>query len=234
MAIPRSNETYKSKEYWDERFANELHYEWLETFSTLKEHIITLLNPNHSILVIGCGNSNLSSDMYDAGFHNITSLDYSQVVISNLEKCHSSSRPEMQWVCADMRELEMAFPKEMEEEHGFDLIIDKAGMDALLTDEKNPWDPNQRTIEDCHRVLGGVSSLLKHGGYFIQVTFSQPHFHRRYIEGPSVDFDVNFNTVGDVMSTEYQWKGTVKELHDQLKFSNYLWIMKKYSNLEKR
>lgn len=220
--VPRQNKTYKNKEYWNERFVEEKNYEWLETFETLQEHIAAFIRPEDSILVIGCGSSSLSSDLYDAGYHDITSLDYSSVVIGNLKEIHSEARPEMKWVCADMRELHQTFSQS-----SFDVVIDKAGMDALLTDEKSVWEPNESTIQDCHRVFTGVSSVLKNNGYFLQVTFSQPHFHRRYIEGPSEDFEPVLGEVGKVTSDKYEWTGSVKTLTHEKKFDNFLWILQK-------
>ena len=157
--IPRDNETYKNKEYWDLRFQEEKQYEWLESFATLKDHILEYIRPEDSILVIGCGSSSLSSDLYNAGFCNVTSLDYSEVVINNLKDIHSAVRPEMCWVCADMRELQSTFPERTADKNAFDVVIDKAGMDALLTDEKSAWHPSATTIEDCHCVFSGYRAL---------------------------------------------------------------------------
>lgn len=223
--IPRSNETYKLKEYWNERFTEEEHYEWLESFESLRKHLTVLLKLDDKILVIGCGNSNLSSDLYDAGYRNITSLDYSETVINKLTMKHRKARPEMQWVCNDMRNLEKVFS--VEAEKCFNVIIDKAGMDALLTDQICHFNPNPETAKDCHKILKGVSTLLKPGGHFVQITFNQPHFHRRYIEGSNVDFEVKFERITQVYSALYNWKGTVTELKDETKFSNFLWILQK-------
>ena len=82
-------------------------------------------------------------------------------------------------------------------------------------------------MNDCHKILKGVSTLLKPGGYFIQVTFNQPHFHRRYIEGPNDAFEVKFERITHVNSALYNWRGTVTELKDETKFSNFLWILQK-------
>jgi hypothetical protein len=36
--------------------------------------------------MLGCGNSSLSGDMYDDGFHSITSMDFSDLVISEMQQ----------------------------------------------------------------------------------------------------------------------------------------------------
>ena len=47
------------------------------------------------ILMVGCGNSRLSEDMYDVGYHNITNVDISDVVIRQMMERNAKKREEM-------------------------------------------------------------------------------------------------------------------------------------------
>jgi 2-polyprenyl-3-methyl-5-hydroxy-6-metoxy-1,4-benzoquinol methylase len=42
------------------------------------------LNEKSQILIIGCGNSNLSEKLYEDGHKNVFSIDISEVVISRM------------------------------------------------------------------------------------------------------------------------------------------------------
>lgn len=78
------------------------------------------------ILHIGCGNSRLSFNLRDAGFENITNVDFSSVIIEKLSKLH----PKMSWVCDDMRYLNQV------EDESYDVVIEKATIESLLAKEK--------------------------------------------------------------------------------------------------
>jgi 2-polyprenyl-3-methyl-5-hydroxy-6-metoxy-1,4-benzoquinol methylase len=103
---------YASKSYWEERFQSEDKFEWLQTFETTEMHLNALLEEQNggqrdiSILVIGCGNSSLSVDLYNAGWKNITSVDFSEVVIEKMKNQHSD-KPEMKWIVSDVRDMNM-------------------------------------------------------------------------------------------------------------------------------
>ena len=59
--------------YWDKRyteFAGST-FDWLENYESLKSLFDLFVKPSHKILQIGCGNSILSEEMYDAGFTDI-------------------------------------------------------------------------------------------------------------------------------------------------------------------
>jgi len=82
--------------------------------------------------MLGCGNSKLSEEMYDDGFRNITNVDYSPVVIDQMQRRHEASRPGMKWVVADVRELPF-------DADAFDITLDKGTMDAMMTTKGDVW-----------------------------------------------------------------------------------------------
>ena len=94
---------YGSVSYWDERYALEdTTYDWYQDFEELKPQLMPLLLncQNFEILIPGCGNSSmlmkifaiyslyfciaLSIGLYDSGYHNITNIDTSSVVIAQM------------------------------------------------------------------------------------------------------------------------------------------------------
>lgn len=174
------NSKFKKQEYWDKRFENEDQYDWLCTFQDLNPYLKPLINFDDDILIVGCGNSSFSSDLYDAGYHNITNIDFSESVVRKMETDNLSIRPKMKWVVMDMTSL--TFHKK-----SFDVVIDKASMDALVVDEVDVWDPNDETIAIVDKMCISVSEVLKSSsGKFIQVSFAQPHFRTKYLIGDRI------------------------------------------------
>lgn len=186
---PANNADYKTKQYWEERFEKESVKEWLGSFEELRESILQSKLVNlyecEKILVLGCGNSTLSQDLMQYlsaesntqnrreknKVYSITSIDFSSKVIAKMrEKDPTTTYLEM-----DM--LDLKFPKET-----FDLIFDKAAMDALLTDEKDPWNPDEETENQVLQMMESVGSVLKANGCYMQVSFQQPHFRMRYLK----------------------------------------------------
>ncbi|KAL1701949.1 S-adenosyl-L-methionine-dependent methyltransferase [Schizophyllum commune] len=125
--------------------------------------------------MLGCGNSKLSEDMWDDGYHNIVNIDYSPVVIEQMRRRNSEQRPQMEWHEMDIRDLQ--FP-----DTSFDIAIDKATMDAMLTYKGDPWNPPENVVEDCMKEVDEVVRVLRPGGTFIYLTFGQPHFRKRYLD----------------------------------------------------
>ena len=167
------NKKYKLKEYWNDRFTTEPSYDWLVTYSQIKSFLSKYLSRNSKILVIGCGNSSFSTELYDDGYYNIINIDFSNVVIEKMKELNKH-REQMKWIEMNMCELEF-------QSNSFDLIIDKATMDALLVDEGSVWDPNEEVILSIHKMCSEMSRVLIPNGIFLQISFSQPHFRTKYL-----------------------------------------------------
>ncbi|KAF8916177.1 hypothetical protein CPB85DRAFT_1273425 [Mucidula mucida] len=115
--LPESNEQYGTKDYWDRRyqarsmsfFASESDggsFDWFKSYAEIAPLFRDLIpNKTWRILMLGCGNSTLSQDMYDDGYRNIVNVDYSAVVIDQMKQRHESTRPEMECKCSLGREF---------------------------------------------------------------------------------------------------------------------------------
>ena len=166
---------FKEKGYWEQRFEHEEEYDWLLTLAKLESQLLPHLHMDDRILIVGCGNSTLSADLYDRGYHHITNIDFSATVIDKMKSLHSVSRPGMVWLEQDMTDLRF-------DASTFDVVLDKASMDALMVAEGDVWDPDEDTVRATDRMCQGVSRVLTdHTGRFLQVSFAQPHFRSKYL-----------------------------------------------------
>lgn len=114
-------EDFTKKENWDKFFTlrgTEDSFEWYAEWPQLKPSLIPLMSSSSSpssssssaseplqILVPGCGNSRLSEHLYDAGFHDITNVDFSKVVISDMLRRNVRDRPRMRWRVMDITSM---------------------------------------------------------------------------------------------------------------------------------
>ncbi|CAJ0569506.1 unnamed protein product, partial [Mesorhabditis spiculigera] len=167
------NEDYAKLEYWDRRFEQEKCYEWLcdfDAFSQLVLKRLKQLKPNPRILHVGCGSSQLSMRLYDAGFHDITNVDFSEVLISSSKARYGEGYPEMRWICDDMTSL-CRLPSK-----SYDVVLEKATIEALLVGEKSPWSPSDSALKMVDDVFSSINRVLTSSGLFLSISFTQPHF----------------------------------------------------------
>jgi len=183
----KENEQYASVDYWNERYSNETEYDWLGDYNVFKELIHKHVSKSERILMVGCGNSQLSEQMFKDGYENIISTDISEVCIANQKRAF----PHLTWQVADIMHL-----KDFNDD-SFDVVIEKATLDALLVGEKSPWHPSdeaQQTIDAC---LTEISRVIKpKNGRFLSLTFAQPHFRTPFYSKPKYLWCVDYQTFG--------------------------------------
>ncbi|EPB68687.1 methyltransferase domain protein [Ancylostoma ceylanicum] len=161
-----SNHQYADRDYWDRRFVEEKEFEWLADLHAFKHLILPHLLPQSRILHIGCGSSQMSMQLYEMGYKNITNVDYSKVLVDAGRNNH----PYMEWICDDIRYL-ANIPS-----GSFDVVLEKATLEALLVTEKSPWSPSDSALETVDSVLKSIARVLTNKGIFISISFTQPHF----------------------------------------------------------
>ena len=118
----------------------------------------------------------LCGAQYDAGFTNLVSTDISETVIAAMQAQHAAERPGITWCVADMLDLTAVL-----EEASFDVVLDKAALDALLAAGGDVWQAPPELLEAAFAVGKGVQAVLKPGGVFLSLSFSQPHFRTQYL-----------------------------------------------------
>lgn len=142
--------------YWDDGYkTGQAPREWFVPYSTIRDFITKYIEPNMKILVLGCGTSNLSTEMYDEGYKNMESMDYSPEAIEEMQQ----QRPDMIWKVMDVRDMPY-------KDGEFDGIVDKGTLDCLFfLDEDN---------SNISKMLKEVSRVLKPGGRYTVVTCGHP------------------------------------------------------------
>lgn len=161
-------EDFTSKENWDKFFTlrgKDDSFEWYAEWPQLRDSLLPLLRDSSSsgslqILVPGCGNSRLSEHLYDAGFRDVTNVDFSKVVISDMLRRNIRSRPEMRWRVMDITKMQLG-------DESFDIVMDKGALDALMEPEVGTKLGSQ--------YLSEAKRVLKPGGKFICLTLAESH-----------------------------------------------------------
>lgn len=75
--------------------------EYPELCGVLHKYIKT----QDKVLVVGCGNSVISENLYDVGYHGITNIDISDIVIRQMTEKNHSKRPDMKYLKQDVKQV---------------------------------------------------------------------------------------------------------------------------------
>lgn len=171
--------TYANPRYWDDYYNKtsvEERFDWYGSWDTsiqemsfapkggteqvtaraIGDILRPYLTPESQIMMLGCGNSNMSEQMYSAGFENIVNVDISEKLLASLRERLGASMPRMRWVYENASALSF-------EPGTFDVTIDKGTFDAI--EQNKPL--LQSAVAEAHRTL-------RPGGFFLSVTFNRP------------------------------------------------------------
>ncbi|CAI5448453.1 unnamed protein product [Caenorhabditis angaria] len=161
--LPQSASGFTDPEYWKKFFASrKTPFEWYGDFNTLQDAIEKYMKVSETILQIGCGSSELATQLYDNGYRNVHSIDVDQNVITKqLQK--NKSRSTLTFEKADATNLPL-------KDESFPVVIDKGTYDALLP--PNSTAENQETVR---KMFNEVNRVLTCGGRYIIVTLAQDH-----------------------------------------------------------
>ena len=151
---------YGKRKYWDDRYQSENQlYDWYFDWNYVSPFVKQITeNRKNNVLVLGCGNSSLSYEMAQEGFHSIYSIDISSVVIEQMKEKYKD-QPNLIWETMNCASLKY-------EDNFFDLCIDKGTLDAVVC---HPKDTSlvSSTLKEVYRTL-------KPNGAFISITFGSP------------------------------------------------------------
>lgn len=114
---------YGDADYWNHRYGVDFPepFDWLFSYVDVKEILNQVIEREKEVLMIGSGNADFSPDMYNDGYHNLTNIDLSDVVIDQMKNKH----PEMKWLVMDA--LNTTF-----ESNSIETIVDKSLIDTIL------------------------------------------------------------------------------------------------------
>mmetsp|Transcript_15830 Transcript_15830/g.34330 ORF Transcript_15830/g.34330 Transcript_15830/m.34330 type:complete len:230 (+) Transcript_15830:412-1101(+) len=157
---------YNELEYWETRYgaSGTGLFDWYVGYDGVKPFLeMVPLRAASNVLVIGCGNSPLSEQIYDDGFRKITSVDFCETVISYMKSRAAVDRPELKYLTMDA--VQLPLPDE-----SFDVILDKGMLDCVLC-EKESWGRVRQLVER-------VSNVLAPGGVYIVYSYGNPDDRR--------------------------------------------------------
>ncbi len=173
---------YGDANYWEVRYVKQKGstFDWLENYETLKPIMDELNFDKNSIksLMIGCGNAEMSYDMYIDGYQNLTNIDISEVVIEEMKDKYNEST--MKWEVMDVRDIK--YP-----ENEFDLIVDKSTIDAILCGESS--------FVNVAIMLNEVQRVLKVNGYYMIISYGQPENRIFHLEREHLGFDISLYSI---------------------------------------
>ncbi|KAK9383001.1 S-adenosyl-L-methionine-dependent methyltransferase [Kockiozyma suomiensis] len=176
----------QTREYWDTRYQkdrDDTTFDWFKTFQDLEPFFrkhITWDNESGRdlrIVMLGCGNSTLSKDLYDSGLRNIANVDFSDTCISHMAEFYKDDK-EMTWHTMDVRDMhEFTDGK-------FDVAIDKGTLDAFLSYTGSVWTIPDHIKESASKYMDETNRILKPDGKMLYISYRQPHFARLIIDRP--------------------------------------------------
>ncbi|KAM4812191.1 eEF1A lysine and N-terminal methyltransferase isoform X2 [Urocitellus parryii] len=168
--LPKSSKEFGSVDYWEKFFQQrgKKAFEWYGTYLELCGVLHKYIKPRERVLVIGCGNSELSEQLYDVGYQDIVNIDISEAVIKQMKERNASRRPQMSFLKMDMTQME--FP-----DASFQVVLDKGTLDAVLTDEE------EKTLQQVDRMLAEVGRVLQVGGRYLCISLAQAHILKKAV-----------------------------------------------------
>ncbi|OHT10721.1 endothelin-converting enzyme 2-like protein [Tritrichomonas foetus] len=186
------NSLYAVPKWWDGEFKkckkNDI-YEWY-TGSDDPDFIEMLCKSIPSldshILHLGCGISRIQETLFDHGYKNITNCDVSPSCIQLMSESDTRG---MKWEIVNLLEK---FPYD---DSSFDFELDKATLDALITEKADKWTLDEEALEISEKYFSEIHRVLKPGGVFVQITFGQPHFRKRLFERDIYNWTVDVITI---------------------------------------
>jgi SAM-dependent methyltransferase len=179
----------QSKQYWENRYKNERGetFEWYCTYEQVGPLLeSTFCNKNIQkedchVLEIGCGNSEITLGLHDAGY-NVIGSDYAEEQINFLKQQH----PHVQFDHVDCRELLHMYGKQR-----FHSVVDKACLDSMLSGGSNGKKTAMKTCEQ-------VDHVLKDGGSFVVISHADPETELGTVLLSEV-------VLGNVDTVNYRW-----------------------------
>ena len=181
--IPDEYSDFRTKKFWEGFLWQERGkaFEWYGDYTTLASLLSTSVpDTNAKVLVPGCGNSELSADLYDAGYEHIVNVDFSETCVRDA-KAERTKEAKMRWLVMDMTDMK-AF-----QDASFAAVVDKGSLDALMGDAEDEGGnvAGMRFLCEVRRVLD-----TKCGTYVI-VTLCQDHVLETILDSFSVLADEN-------------------------------------------
>ncbi|XP_014072331.1 eEF1A lysine and N-terminal methyltransferase isoform X2 [Salmo salar] len=157
--LPRTAEEFSSAEYWERFFKKrgEKAFEWYGDYNKLCGVLHKYIKPRDKVLVVGCGNSELSEQLYDVGYRHLTNIDISETVVNHMNQKNAKQRPDLTFQTVDATQTPY-------EDGSYQAALDKGTLDAMASQEEGAL---------AGRMLAEVGRVLGIGGRYVCVTLAQ-------------------------------------------------------------
>ena len=163
---------YSEVQYWVSRYYKSLdHFEWYMSYERIKPVISKYIKGKQNALYVGCGTSTIGVQLFKEGIPRVKNIDVCQIVIEEMYSKFNSEKSIL-WEIQDVTKLS-------EKSNTFDLIFEKATIDALMCS-----DISSRLVS---KMLSEVYRVLQNGGVFISVSNGSEDLRRSYFEAMSFD-----------------------------------------------
>ncbi|XP_061894844.1 eEF1A lysine and N-terminal methyltransferase isoform X1 [Entelurus aequoreus] len=166
--LPRTAEEFSSAEYWERFFKKrgEKSFEWYGDYNKLCGVLHKYIKIQDKVLVVGCGNSELSEQLHDVGYKHLTNIDISETVVSHMNQRNADRRPGLTFQQVDATRTPY-------EDACFQAALDKGTLDAMAAEEEGALARN---------MLAEVGRVLSVGGRYVCVTLAQEAVIRLAVE----------------------------------------------------
>ena len=156
----------------------------------------TLISPSFRqslrILIVGCGNSELSFQLLNDGFTHIHSVDYSPIVIEKMQQLYMKQ-------CQQYREFIFSVQdvRSMNFTSGsFDVVIDKGTLDAILCGADSARN-STLMLNECRRVLNRTVDSPLSSSVMLIITYGNPSTRLTYLEKSRLQWNVTVEQKGE-------------------------------------
>lgn len=169
-------------------------YDWYEQYRGSDIQVILrkrLKKDKDIILNVGCGNSRLAEDLYEDGFENVTNIDSSPVVVTQMTAKYGKWMPKLKFYTMNACNLNF-------EDKTFDVCIDKATLDSILCSVSSG--SKQALMRRIHSMFSEISRCMKDDSVYIIISHAPPERRLRLLE-----------------FKEYGWSVEVEKIHPEEK-----------------
>lgn len=172
MSGKEENPAFGEMKYWDDGYkTGEAPAEWFIPYKKFSKFVHKHCPVENPTLVIGCGTSSLTYEMYEEGYKDIRSMDYSPEAIEEMKVKY----PNLDWEVMDVRNMTYT-------DGQFDSVVDKGTLDCLFfLDETN---------EQITKMLKEVSRVIRPGGHYVVVTCGHPMQRMELFMNPAFNWEV--------------------------------------------
>ena len=151
MSVERD---YASAEYWEARYEKDRGlFDWYFDWNELFEKHLSEVGIQPPVLVVGCGNSDLSMRLEKMGVSPVISTDISKVCCRNMVEQHGGC-----YLPMDVCNLQFR-------DDSFPCVIDKGTMDALLC--------GRHYEVQVTKMMQEIGRVLAVHGIFVEITFGK-------------------------------------------------------------